>query len=1104
MKLSNNGFTFVEILAVIVIIGLLTGISIAAFSRYKEKALKGDYEALARSSYNAMEEYTMSHPYDDKVSLETLENENLLSNRKDPASKDTDCTGTVEVSKNAGSNGKLDDGEYKVYLCCVSIQKVYTYPGGKESDLTDRSKCEYVPEDIPEEPPTPGTTYTLHYNDNNGSGCSNKSITKNAGEAWGSLCTPTRSGYKFNGWKYGNETVTSSSIANGNITVKAQWISNATQKYTCAAGKYLPKNKTKCSICKNAYYCKGGTWPKSTTKDQGLTPCPTGYNNSASGSKKETECYMKVTKNHFVKTKKAPKSTACGKGMQREAHNVFYGKTSSCVNSSTMYTLTIKKDSNINSVKLDGVSTTSKKVKSGATVKVEVGAKNYYHPKWGDNNSTVNTRNVKVTKNITLTVSSVKNQITINYYSNGGSLTPGSNQKCPVLAGCKKNKECIWPQLPGCKNKTGLVYVGEYAYDSISYASSGIRDYRPVGSLYLTKKNCIGTNKWIVGSVSGSRKIDSLHNYANYVDFYKDAGIADKIKNGNTSLNLYAEWTCSPITCAAGKYLPKNKISCTNCTGGNYCKGGKWYPNSAKDQGLTPCPTGYTNSPAGSKTIIECYMKVNKDYYVKTVKASAAVPCGTGYTKGAHTVKYGSISTKCNAKKVNVTFNCNGGSGGGNQTFTYGVANQKFGKACTKSGKHQDGWNLPKNKNASAKDYNVNASVWDSWINNNSPSITLNAHWVGKPTCTIKAARGADSNGWYSSNVNLSLNISGVATSYGIADTANSTNMKTTFTASKEGTVKYYGYVKNAAGSNTCQITIKLDKTKPTATPIFENTYHYTIHAKIKDKTSGIVKYKWGGHKEENYSSPVINSELVTYKVTGAVSDGDRHLYIWDNAGNKADITVKAYKEFTRLISNHNARSYKVGNQKTGKDPRDNAPWVDCRLNADYVKDKNYKNHPYASYDFHMYNCYCKYDYYTGAYHSQYKESGKTYKDVTRSEHENSTGDGIAPILIFYQNNSKGVKACKDQKNSYVFSVCYDGEYPRNSKQKDFHGYRWYSGEATKYSTWKKNTYYHNHGNYDSYRVASSSSVSTACKNACQNAGHEKEYSCSERGDSCK
>ena len=99
MKLNNKGFTFVEILAVIVIIGLLTGLAIVGVSKYKEQAKNKDYEALAKSSYNAMEEYIMAHPYETKASLETLEKLHLLSNRKDPGSKENDCTGTVKTEK---------------------------------------------------------------------------------------------------------------------------------------------------------------------------------------------------------------------------------------------------------------------------------------------------------------------------------------------------------------------------------------------------------------------------------------------------------------------------------------------------------------------------------------------------------------------------------------------------------------------------------------------------------------------------------------------------------------------------------------------------------------------------------------------------------------------------------------------------------------------------------------------------------------------------------------------------------------------------------------------------------------------------------------------
>ena len=78
-------------------------------------------------------------------------------------------------------------------------------------------------------------TYKLSYNDNGGSGCSSKSITQNYNTAWGTLCTPTRSGYSFSGWKNGTTTITSSSKATANITVTAQWTALAQKKYTGTA-----------------------------------------------------------------------------------------------------------------------------------------------------------------------------------------------------------------------------------------------------------------------------------------------------------------------------------------------------------------------------------------------------------------------------------------------------------------------------------------------------------------------------------------------------------------------------------------------------------------------------------------------------------------------------------------------------------------------------------------------------------------------------------------------------------------------------------------------------------------------------------------------------
>ncbi len=74
-----------------------------------------------------------------------------------------------------------------------------------------------------------GTKFTLTYNANGGTACSPSSITVDAGEEWGTLCTPTRRGYHFNGWftaKNGGAKVTGNDVATKNLTVYAQWIAN--------------------------------------------------------------------------------------------------------------------------------------------------------------------------------------------------------------------------------------------------------------------------------------------------------------------------------------------------------------------------------------------------------------------------------------------------------------------------------------------------------------------------------------------------------------------------------------------------------------------------------------------------------------------------------------------------------------------------------------------------------------------------------------------------------------------------------------------------------------------------------------------------------------
>ena len=80
-------------------------------------------------------------------------------------------------------------------------------------------------------------------------------------------------------------------------------------------------------------------------------------------------------------------------------------------------------------------------------------------------------------------------------------------------------------------------------------------------------------------------------------------------------------------------------------------------------------------------------------------------------------------------KQVDVTFDCNGGSGGNTQRFTYGVPNQYFAPNCSAYGYELDGWS--EERNGPFK-YSKDSPVVDSWINNESPAITIYAIWKPK------------------------------------------------------------------------------------------------------------------------------------------------------------------------------------------------------------------------------------------------------------------------------------------------------------------------------------------------------------------------------------
>jgi prepilin-type N-terminal cleavage/methylation domain-containing protein len=73
---NESGFSLVELLVVLIIIGILASISIAAFTKQQNKAHDADAKAAARSAQTAMETYFVDHKSyagADRAELEQLQ-----------------------------------------------------------------------------------------------------------------------------------------------------------------------------------------------------------------------------------------------------------------------------------------------------------------------------------------------------------------------------------------------------------------------------------------------------------------------------------------------------------------------------------------------------------------------------------------------------------------------------------------------------------------------------------------------------------------------------------------------------------------------------------------------------------------------------------------------------------------------------------------------------------------------------------------------------------------------------------------------------------------------------------------------------------------------
>ncbi len=154
-------------------------------------------------------------------------------------------SGTVNYNANGGSGAPSSQTKYFNQALTLSSVKPtrsgYTFNGWGTS-TSDTSPNYYAGSSYSSESGITlyaiwkANSYTVTFNANGGScSTSSKSVTYNS--TYGTLPTPTRSGYSFNGWytaKTGGTKISSSSKCTnvGNITLYAHWTQNHSHSYT--------------------------------------------------------------------------------------------------------------------------------------------------------------------------------------------------------------------------------------------------------------------------------------------------------------------------------------------------------------------------------------------------------------------------------------------------------------------------------------------------------------------------------------------------------------------------------------------------------------------------------------------------------------------------------------------------------------------------------------------------------------------------------------------------------------------------------------------------------------------------------------------------------
>lgn len=129
--MNNKGFSLVELLAVIAIMGILSGMTILAVDKYTSNAKRKTYKNFEDNLKGAAMNYLSSHTELATVSggqtlnYDTLVKEQFLVVLKDPSNQSKECSMSyVKVTGKRENDSYNISFDYKVCLICPGYKSV--------------------------------------------------------------------------------------------------------------------------------------------------------------------------------------------------------------------------------------------------------------------------------------------------------------------------------------------------------------------------------------------------------------------------------------------------------------------------------------------------------------------------------------------------------------------------------------------------------------------------------------------------------------------------------------------------------------------------------------------------------------------------------------------------------------------------------------------------------------------------------------------------------------------------------------------------------------------------------------------------------------------